>query len=76
MCVNKYLKRKGTFTIGVDYATGNMTAEQIKAAMTFESPTNPDFAGIEVAGSGGHFTISDMFFTISLPRNIMSLFEV
>jgi hypothetical protein len=42
----------------VDDATGNMTAEQIKAAMTFESPTNLDFAGIEVTGSEGHFTVS------------------
>jgi len=42
------LDQAKNFTIEVEDSTGNMTAEQVKAAITFESPSNPDFAGITV----------------------------
>ncbi|ASS67580.2 MULTISPECIES: InlB B-repeat-containing protein [unclassified Paenibacillus] len=51
------LDQAPSFTIKVDDATGNMTVDQVKAGMKFESPGNPQFAGIEVTGSHGQFIV-------------------
>ncbi|MFK7693050.1 InlB B-repeat-containing protein [Paenibacillus sp. HJGM_3] len=52
------LDQAPSFTIGVNDATGRMTASQVKAAMEFGSPANPQFAGIAVTGANGHFTVA------------------
>jgi len=46
------------FRISVKDATGKMTAADVQAGMTFKSPSNPDFEGIEVTGSKGSFTVA------------------
>lgn len=47
------------FTITVVDSTDEMTADEVKAGMTFDSPSNPGFAGIQVVeSSGGEFIIS------------------
>lgn len=52
------LDQAPSFTVGVNAAAAGMTANQAKAGMTFESPANPQFAGIQVTGSDGHFTVA------------------
>ncbi|MWV46220.1 hypothetical protein GRF59_21675 [Paenibacillus sp. HJL G12] len=54
------LDQDKSFTIGVIDGTGSMTADSVKAGMTFEALTHPDFAthvGIRVEGSSGEFTV-------------------
>ncbi|QCT04836.1 cell wall/surface repeat protein [Paenibacillus algicola] len=50
------LDQSPRFTLGIQEATGSLTAEQVRAGMTFEAPANPGFAGIQVTGSQGTFT--------------------
>ncbi|MGO4348418.1 InlB B-repeat-containing protein [Paenibacillus sp. MCAF9] len=52
------LDQTPSFTAQVNDATGSMTADQVKAGLKFESPANPAFAGIEVTGSNGRFTVA------------------
>lgn len=52
------LDQAPSFTAQVNDATGSMTAEQVKAGLKFESSANPAFAGIEVTGSNGRFTVA------------------
>ncbi|MFD2672162.1 InlB B-repeat-containing protein [Marinicrinis sediminis] len=52
------LDQAPSFTIGLNDATSSMTIDQVKAGLTFASPANPDFAGIEVTGSNGQFTVA------------------
>lgn len=53
------LDQDKTFTIAVVDLTNEMTADEVKAGMTFDSPSNPGFAGIQVVeSSGGEFIVS------------------
>ena len=53
------LDQDKTFTITVVDSTKVMTAAEVKAGMTFDSPSNPGFAGIQVdESSGGEFIVS------------------
>jgi hypothetical protein len=53
------LDQDKTFTISVLDSTNKMTADEVKAGMTFASPSNPDFAGIQVnESSDGEFIVS------------------
>jgi uncharacterized repeat protein (TIGR02543 family) len=52
------LDQNKTFTITVMDSTNEMTAGEVKVGMTFASPSNPDFAGIEVTKSGEDFIVS------------------
>lgn len=52
------LDQDKNFTITVEDSTGGMTAEAVKSGVKFDSPSNPDFAGIEVTKSGEDFIIS------------------
>ncbi|QJD85646.1 S-layer homology domain-containing protein [Cohnella herbarum] len=52
------LDQAPSFKIKVTDTTGSLTAEQVKAGIKFESPANPQFAGIEVTGSNGQFTVA------------------
>ncbi|WP_179090274.1 InlB B-repeat-containing protein [Paenibacillus sp. FSL H8-0548] len=45
------------FTIAVIDASGNLTASEVKAGMTFKDTANPDFAGITVTEGNGHFAV-------------------
>nr|WP_239566016.1 InlB B-repeat-containing protein [Paenibacillus sacheonensis] len=46
------------FTIAVDDETGNLTASEVKAGMTFNDIANPDAAEVTVTGSNGRFTVA------------------
>ncbi|HPW40014.1 MAG TPA: InlB B-repeat-containing protein [Bacillota bacterium] len=53
------LDQDKTFTITVVDSTKVMTAAEVKAGMTFDSPSNPGFAGIQVdESSDGEFIVS------------------
>ncbi|WP_171056316.1 InlB B-repeat-containing protein [Paenibacillus sinopodophylli] len=52
------MEQAPNFKIAVKDSSGKMTAAAVQAAMTFTSPSNPDFAGITVAGSNGSFTVA------------------
>ncbi|MBH5319380.1 InlB B-repeat-containing protein [Paenibacillus sp. GSMTC-2017] len=52
------LDQAPSLTIKVIDTTGSMTVDQVKAGMKFDSPANPQFAGIEVTGSNGQFTVA------------------
>lgn len=52
------LDQDKSFTIAVEDSTNSMTEQAVKAGMTFASPSNPDFAGVEVTRSGEGFIIS------------------
>ncbi|ANY67551.1 hypothetical protein BBD42_14520 [Paenibacillus sp. BIHB 4019] len=45
------------FTITVNDASGNLTAEEVKAGMTFVDTADPDFTGISVIGMTGTFNV-------------------
>jgi uncharacterized repeat protein (TIGR02543 family) len=46
------------FTIAVIDASGNLTASEVKAGMTFKDIANPDFAGITVTQGNDRFTVA------------------
>ena len=52
------MDQKPNFRISVNDSTGKMTAADVLAGMTFQSPSNPDFSGIAVTGSNGSFTVA------------------
>jgi len=47
-----------SFTIAIEDATGSLTASEVQARMTFEDTSDPDFTGITVTGTNGHFTLA------------------
>jgi len=47
-----------SFTIDIEDATGSLTASGVQARMTFEDTSDPDFTGITVTGSNGHFRLA------------------
>jgi len=46
------------FTIEVSDTSGELTAGQVKAGMTFKDIADPDFVGIEVTAEGDHFVVA------------------
>ncbi|WP_167434087.1 InlB B-repeat-containing protein [Paenibacillus silvae] len=46
------------FTITVIDASGGLTVSEVKAGMTFEDTSNPDFEGVKVTGGNGVFTVA------------------
>ncbi len=46
------------FTITVFDASGNLTASEVQAGLEFEDTSDPDFTGITVTGSNGHFRLA------------------
>ncbi len=53
------LDQDKSFTITVVDSTKEMSAAEVKAGITFDSPSNPDFPGVDVnEASGGEFIVS------------------
>ncbi|WP_186375594.1 InlB B-repeat-containing protein [Paenibacillus xylanexedens] len=52
------LNVKPDFTITLQDASGNLSATEVKAGLTFIDTANPDFAGVTVTGGNGLFTVA------------------
>ncbi|WP_164848607.1 InlB B-repeat-containing protein [Paenibacillus sp. DCT19] len=46
------------FTVTVQDASSSLTVSEVKAGMTFTDTADPDFAGVEVTGGNGVFTVA------------------